>query len=125
MWLWSSPPTLSSSQLISPENLLLSTSTPRTAVPVSADIEPLVAREDERLGHLDATLTNLLAVVVEGHVTALGVATTVVGELGTHLVLAGRHRFVGLGREHLDTEQVVGELRLAVLGVVQPPKAPP
>ena len=51
----------------------------------------------------------------------LGHSAAVVGELGTHLVLAGRHELFGLGREHLQTQQVVvGELRLAVFDVEAP-----
>jgi hypothetical protein len=86
----------------------------------AADVESLVSREDERLGPLDATLAYLLAVVVERHVATLGQSAAVVGELGAHLVLARRHGLVGLRREGLDTEQVVGEPQLAVLRVEAP-----
>src|SRR5215212_5673597 len=85
-----------------------------------ADVETLVGREDERLGCFDATLTDFIAVVVERYVTALGQAAAIVGELGTHLVLAWWHGLVDLGGEDIDPKQVVNELRFPLLGIKAP-----
>jgi hypothetical protein len=50
---------------------------------------------------LDAALAELVAVDEERHVAALAQATTVVGGLQAHLVVAGRERVAGVHVELL------------------------
>jgi hypothetical protein len=121
-WSWSSVPTSSCTQWILPVNRLRGRRVVgrHRRARLVADVGGLVGGEDHRLGRLDPSAADGLTVVVDRHVTALGQATAVVGELDAHLVLAARDRLVGHGGELVDAEDVVHELGVSVLGVDGP-----
>ena len=61
---------------------------------VAADVGGLVTGEDHGDGGVEPTLADLVAVDVEGDGRAFGETAAVVGELHTHLVIAGSQHAV-------------------------------
>src|SRR4029453_11933144 len=76
--------------------------------------------EGKRFGSLDASFTRLFAVDIEGNLSALGDAATIVFKLHSDLMFASMYSFRPLDISFLKTEKVITEFRLAFFCVQTP-----
>src|ERR1700733_12177512 len=91
---------------------------------VGTQVGGLVGGENEWLGGVHPSFSDLFCVVVERDVAAFRESSAVIGELHADLMRALRDLPRGLGGELLEPEQVVDEGRFAVFGIEAPAAKP-
>src|SRR5688572_12343809 len=84
---------------------------------VGPDVRGLVGGEKHGHGRIDPSLAHSTPVDKELDVSTLAQAPAVIAELDTDLMFAAGEGFLAVDLELLESEEVVAEGRLAVLGV--------